>query len=249
MPGARVQAPVKSRRRPDSRAHPSVRMPRPVPAGPKPGVSEVYWSPRNKVDLYSFDAEYLRRLKAREPDTEGHFVSYFTPRLHVKLRQRGFSLQMVDDIRQETFFRVLAAVQNDSVLYPERFGAFVVSVCDRVILENYRDIARNQHLDVENMNLPDGQASLESVVLQKEKRRIVARILDQLSPKSRNILRALVYEQLTRDELCARFGVTSDYLRVLLFRAREEFAALLNAQGVAGLDERGHDDESARKHN
>jgi RNA polymerase sigma-70 factor, ECF subfamily len=222
-------------------------MPRPVPAGPKPADSEVYWSPRNKVDLYSFDAEYLRRLKAREPNTEGHFVSYFTPRLHVKLRQRGFSLQLLEEIRQETFFRVLAAVQNDSILYPERFGAFVVSVCDRVILENYRDITRSQHLDVENMDLPDRQASLESVVLLKEKRQIVAQILDQLSPRSRNVLRALLYEQLTRDELCARFGVTSDYLRVLLFRAREEFAALLKAKGLAGLEESHQEEGSGRK--
>lgn len=213
-------------------------MPGPIAVPPKPPVAEVYLSPRTPVDLYSFDAEYLRRLKEREPATERHFVSYFTPRLHVKLRQRGFSLTVLDDIRQETFFRVLTAVQNNTVLYPERFGAFVASVCDRVILESYRDIVRNQHLDVEAMDVPDSQASLESVVLLKEKRQIVAQILDQLSPKSRNILRALLYEQLTREELCTRFGVTSDYLRVLLFRAREEFAGLLQAKGLNGLEER-----------
>lgn len=222
-------------------------MPRQTPAGPKLVGPDVYLSPRKNVDLYSFDAEYLRRLKDREPATEEHFVAYFTPRLHVKLRQRGFPLHVLDDIRQETFFRVLTAVKASSVLYPEKFGAFVASVCDKVILEKYREFARNQHLDVESMDLPDGRASLESVVLLKEKKRIVAEVLDQLSPKKRNILRALLYEQLDRDELCARFGVTSDYLRVLLFRARKEFEDRLKTKGLRAAEGNGHQEESSRK--
>jgi len=183
------------------------------------------------VDLYSFDADYLRRLKEREPATESHFVSYFTPRLNMKLRQRGFAPPTLEDIRQDTFCRILAAVQHDEIQHPERFGAFVASVCDNVILEKWREVQRNQHVDVESMDFPDGQPGMESVVLRKEKRRIVAEILEEMPAKKRNILRALLYEHLDRDELCERFDVRSDYLRVLLFRAKEEFASRLKEKG------------------
>jgi RNA polymerase sigma-70 factor, ECF subfamily len=199
---------------------------------PEPASPGVYWVPRKKVDFYSFDAEYLRRLKARDPAQEAHFVSYFSPRLQMKLRHRGFAPSTVEDISQETFLRVLAALQNGTILYPERFGAYVSAVCDKVILEKYREVVRNQHLDVDAMDLPDGKTNLDALVLRKEKRQIVAEILEQMPPKKRNVLRAFMYEQLDREQMCARFGVTNDYLRVLLFRAKEEFAALLKGKGL-----------------
>ena len=192
------------------------------------------------MDFYSFDAEYLRRLQARDPATEGHFSSYFGKRLQIKLRSRGFTSAVLEDISQETFYRVLIAVRNGTVLYPERFGAYVNSVCDKVILEKYREHARNQHLDVDAMDLPDGKTNLEAIVLRKEKRAMVADILAKMAPKKRNILRALLFEQLDRAELCARFKVNSDYLRVLLFRAKEDFAALCKARGLDRLEEGGN---------
>src|SRR5260370_32440674 len=71
-----------------------------------PAAGAVYWSPRKKVDFYSFDAEYLRRLQEHDQATETHFVSYFGKRLQVKLRSRGFAGAVLEDISQETFFRV-----------------------------------------------------------------------------------------------------------------------------------------------
>lgn len=225
---SREQALTKRRSRPDSRSHrPSGRIREASEA-----ASAVYCSPRKKVEFYSFDAEYLRLLKDRDPVTQAHFVSYFTPRLQMKLRYRGFASPTLEDVSQETFYRVLNAVEGGAVLYPEKFGAYVNAVCDKVILEKYREFARNQHLDLDGIDVPDNGANLEAVILRREKKKIVAEVLADLSPKKRNLLRALIYEQLDREQMCARFGVNSDYLRVLLFRAKEDFAALLRARGL-----------------
>jgi RNA polymerase sigma-70 factor, ECF subfamily len=232
---APVPVRAKKRQRPDSRLHATFRVAQTEAPSPLPQAGAVYWSPRKHVDLYSFDADYLRRLKARDPATEEHFVSYFSPRMQVKLRHRGFASPVLEDVSQETFFRVLTAVQADNVLYPERFGAYVHSVCDKVILEKFREFARNQHLDLDGMDVPDRKTNLEAMLLRKEKRRIVEEILDELPVKKRNILRALIFEQLDREELCVRFGVNADYLRVLLFRAKEDFAERLRARGLDGL--------------
>lgn len=202
----------------------------PIPAAPNPPVADVYLS--QSVDLFSFDAEYLRRLQTHDPATEAHFSHYFTRRLNLKLRHRGFHSPVLDDIRQDTFLRVINAVQRGDVQQPERFGAFVAAVCDHLILETYRDSARNQqNLDVESMEFPDNRVNLESQMLRKEKREIVAAILEEMPSKKRDILRALLNEDLDRDEVCERFQVKSDYLRVLLFRAKEEFAARLKDKG------------------
>lgn len=232
MKSARVQVLTKKRQRPNSRFHAPLRVVGEPGNSPPPAAGRVYWSLRKQVDFYTFDADYLRRLKARDPATEAHFSAYFGLRLQVKLRHRGFASPVLEDLSQETFVRVLAAVQEGAVLYPERFGAYVHSVCDKVILEKFREFARNQHLNVDAMDLPDGKPNLEAMLLRKEKRKIVSKILDELPARKRNILRALIYEQLDRAEMCARFGVNNDYLRVLLFRAKEDFAALLKARGL-----------------
>jgi len=218
--------------RPAAQAEPATKEQLPVAKEQFPATSEVYWSPRKKVDFYSFDADYLRRLQERDSDTETHFAEYFGKRLQVKLRSRGFATATVEDITQDTFLRVLTNVRNGAVVHPERFGAYVSSVCDNVIREQYRTHKRNQHLDVELVDPPDARTNLEATLLRKEKRRIVSEILDAMPAKKRNILRAVLFEQLDREELCTRFNVKGDYLRVLLFRAREDFTALCKAKGL-----------------
>jgi RNA polymerase sigma factor (sigma-70 family) len=209
----------------------------PVAKAPSSLAPEVYWSHKKKVEFYQFDANYLDHLRGGDSETERHFAKYFGERLRAKLLNRGFATATLEDISQETFLRVFSAVRNGGILYPERFGAYVNSVCDKVILEKYREHAKHQHLDVDAMELPDGKTNLETIVLRKEKKKIVADLLDQLPVKKRNILRAWIFEQLDREQLCAKFKVKNDYLRVLLFRAKEDFAALCKAKGLDDLED------------
>src|SRR5690349_19750898 len=86
-----------------------------------------------------FGQRYLVDLKGRDPDTEAHFAAYFSGFLEGKLRRRVRSREMAEDIRQETLARVLEAVYTkDDLRHPERFGAFVNSVCNNVLHEHWR---------------------------------------------------------------------------------------------------------------
>src|SRR3954464_2028333 len=86
-----------------------------------------------------FTCTYLVNLKAREPETEAHFAAYFSRYLESKLRGKLRSRDLAEDIRQETLVRVLEAVYTkDHLRHPERFGAFVNSVCNNVLLEYWR---------------------------------------------------------------------------------------------------------------
>src|SRR5689334_16911222 len=98
---------------------------------------EVYWL-QEPVDLYPFDDEYLRRLGARDPATEAHFVAYFSERLKVTLRARGVDSHTIEDVRQETFCRVWIAVRAGNVHNPKGFGAYVHAVCKNVLSESKR---------------------------------------------------------------------------------------------------------------
>lgn len=177
------------------------------------------------MHLFSFDAEYLRRLRDADSVVEQHFVEYFSKLLLIKLRARGASITMINDVTQETFLRVLKALRSgeNGIESPAGFGAFVNSVCNNVLQELHRDTIRREPLSDDYADTPTGDPDAEEALLAGETREAVQRVLDALEPKDSGILRAVFVDEQPKDEVCTAFGVTRDYLRVLLHRAKEHF--------------------------
>ena len=63
------------------------------------------------VELFAFTREYVERLREGDPSTELHFVTYFDQLLRIKLRARMLASETVEDLRQETYIRVLVTKQ------------------------------------------------------------------------------------------------------------------------------------------
>jgi RNA polymerase sigma-70 factor (ECF subfamily) len=53
----------------------------------------------------------------------------------------------------------------------------------------------------------------------------VREILAEMPPRDRAVLKAIFLDERDRDEVCREFGVDGEYLRVLLFRAKQNFKA------------------------
>ncbi len=78
------------------------------------------------MELFPFDEAYVDRLRNLDQPAEQHFVSYFERLLRIKLRARLFASETVEELRQETLARVIAALRaQGGVRRPERLGAFV----------------------------------------------------------------------------------------------------------------------------
>jgi len=179
------------------------------------------------VEFFSFDESYLQRLRGGDFPTEQHFVDYFGQLLRIKLRSRLRSSQTVDDIRQETFVRVLKAVRTGGVRSAEGLGSFVNSICNNVLQEHYRSSARSvSSQDDTPLDPPDTSIDLDGMLVAKQTREQVRHTLSMLSEKDRRLLRAIFFEEKDKDEICTDFGVDRDYLRVLLHRAKQSFRTL-----------------------
>ena len=188
-------------------------------------ATEVYWL-QKPVDLFSFDEDYLRRLGARDPATEAHFVAYFSERLKITLRARGVDSHTIEDVRQETFYRVWVAVSSGDVHNPKAFGSYVHAVCKNVLSENRRDDCRNQHDPLDSTDVADEQLDLEDLMQQKQNGKLVREILAMLPERDRHILHARFFEERENEDVCVQFGIERDYLRVLLHRAIHKFGEL-----------------------
>ena len=177
------------------------------------------------LEFFAFDASYVEKLRAGDAHIEGHFVNYFSELIRLKLRSRLNSKEAIEDVRQETFMRVLTLLRGKGGLrQPDRLGPFVNSVCNHVLFEHYRSQKRTEATidDEVEATIAGREPSALSLLEAKDTERVVRQILNQLPERDRRLLQLLLEER-NKDEVCAEFGITREYLRVLVHRAKQSF--------------------------
>ena len=156
-----------------------------------------------------------------------HFTAYFSELIKLKLRSRLQSKEASEDVRQETFVRVFALVRaKEGIRHPERLGALVNSVCNHVLLEHYRS---NRRTDTDS-NIDAAPEVADEVSASKplevdDAERVVRATLSSLPERDRRLLQSILLEERDKDEVCAELGLSREYLRVLVHRAKQAFKA------------------------
>jgi len=174
------------------------------------------------MDLFSFDDDYVRRLREGDRETEAHFYAYFRDLLHAKLRRKLRSPQAIEEVRQEVFLRTLARL--DEIHDPRKLGAFVNATCNHVLMEYYRQESRAVSLE-EQPDMAEATADLDTAFDSVRNSARVRKVLATLDEREAAILGAVFLEEGDKQEICDRYGIDRQYLRVLLHRAKAKFRA------------------------
>jgi RNA polymerase sigma-70 factor (ECF subfamily) len=177
------------------------------------------------LEFQTFDASYLNKLRSGDETTERHFAGYFGELITLKLRSRLQSPDAIEDVKQETFARFFTLLRKDGgVREAERLGALVNSICNHVLFEYYRAGKRTEPLDDEAaVNLLDTQTDALGRVLSMETRADVHQVLNGLAKRDRKVLRSLFVEEQDKDTVCREMGISREYIRVLVHRAKKSF--------------------------
>lgn len=180
------------------------------------------------MKFHFFDALYVERLRSRDPRTEQHFVEYFSALIRLKLSKRLRSPSAIEDVRQETFARVWSALRNEQgIREPERLGSFVNSVCNNVLFEHYRGASREVPIgDEATIDVPDIAIGVTDVIANQQMQQKVRQILNRLSKRDRLLLEEVFLNERDKDDVSRELGVSREYLRVLVFRAKESLRVL-----------------------
>jgi RNA polymerase sigma-70 factor, ECF subfamily len=188
------------------------------------------------LQFVAFDAGYLERLQRGDVRTEAHFAEYFGELIKLKLRSRVSSPETIEDVRQETFVRVLALVRANEIRDPESLGALVNSVCNNVLLEHYRSKGRTTaSLDETPEAHLVAMETTGSAAESREAQLLVRKILSDLPERDRRLLQLVLLEERDKDAVCAELGLSREYLRVLVHRAKRSFKVFyLKRFGEAG---------------
>jgi RNA polymerase sigma-70 factor, ECF subfamily len=184
---------------------------------------------------FEFNATYVHSLRQGDPSTEEHFVSHFSPMLLRKLRKQLRSTELARDLRQETFLRVLTVLRSDhNIREPERFEYFVLGVCNNVLHETYRQKKKMVFLDPE-FEIASNAPSPDTCAMAAETSNQLQKMLSGLSPRVRAIVKAALLEEQDRDEICVKFGVNRNHLRLLIFRAKKMLRAGMKDQTTSKI--------------
>lgn len=173
----------------------------------------------------SFDYAYLERLQSGDRSVEDHFVRYFSSLITLKMRSRGWDRETTDDVLQETFTRALALVRKPAgVQQPASLGAMVNTICNNVLREHCRAKGRTEALDDETAALlTEPRQNALAQMVEHDTIAAVARVMREISPRDRDLLRAVLMDEADKDALCKQMSVSRDHLRVLLHRAKNAF--------------------------
>jgi RNA polymerase sigma factor (sigma-70 family) len=171
------------------------------------------------VDFYAFDAEYVRRLRAREEDVQEHFSLYFAERLRMKLRVARCPAADIDDAIQETLLRVLERL--DELRDPHCLGAFVHGFCTNIHREDIRKKKKFDPLPKDYSEILRSRDNQEEDFLEAERKKAVWSVIQKMRPKDRDLLVAVFLKEEPREEICKKFGVTPGYLRVCVCRLKK----------------------------
>jgi RNA polymerase sigma-70 factor, ECF subfamily len=184
-----------------------------------------------QLERFDFDQAYVDRLVAGDYETEQHFARYFGDLLRIKLRSRLRSPAQAEDVRQETFRRVLTTLKEKGGLHAAgHLGAFVNGVCNHVLLEVYRSGSKNEPMPDEFNPADTDRPSAESGMIVAEDRGRVRRALAALPKKEQDLLRWLFFEDRDKDDVCAELKIDRNYLRVMLHRAKNRFREVFEEQ-------------------
>jgi RNA polymerase sigma factor (sigma-70 family) len=168
------------------------------------------------------DVELVASIREGDSRAETALYERYSARVYFLALSELHSKEDAEDVRAETFLRVLQSLRQDQLRSPGSLGSFIVGTALNVIREQVRLSYKTQSLDERELNLA-GDRSLESAFIDSEASRALEEAARQLKPREREFLRMLYYEELPKEEIARALGVKEERLRLIKSRALRSF--------------------------
>ena len=123
----------------------------------------------------------------------------------------------MDDVMAAALEKILNGEPRD----PSCLAAYVRGICAN--LTKRPNTSASQHSDFDFEQISDHSRSAEEDLISRERARTVRSVLTSLKTRDRLILVDLFYNDLHRDQVCLKYKVSREQLRLILFRARARF--------------------------
>lgn len=176
-------------------------------------------------------AGLVRQIAAGQRSAEAELIRLYDRRVLVKLRQYNHDADVVSDLRQEVWIRVIEALRAGTVQQPERVCGFVLGTARNVVLE-HRKAMRRRSADVDEVaDLPALEPGVEALLDRDWLAGRLRECLGDLQERDREILVRHYLREDDKEMTCQLLGLSSLNYNNVLHRARHRLADIMQRSG------------------
>jgi RNA polymerase sigma-70 factor (ECF subfamily) len=169
------------------------------------------------------DIELVARAEQGDEPAESVLYERYSGRVYFLALGELHSREDAEDVRAETFLRVLQALRQGRLRKPDSLPSFIVGITLNVIREHARKRAGVEPLDEQDEPTPASEPSPETIFLDNETSQSITKVVRRLKARDREFLRMYYYEELPKDEIARILGIKEDRLRLIKSRALKRF--------------------------
>ena len=164
------------------------------------------------------DAELVLRIQSGDQRAGEHLFEKYSRRVYYLALRDLRSPADAEDVRAETFLRVLKAIQNQQLRSADALSSFVLATARNIILETLRSPLRGAQDEI-----PERAERESSPMVDEDVRAAIEATIRRLKPREREFLKLHYYEELPKEEIARRLGVDEERVRLVKSRSLKSF--------------------------
>src|SRR5690242_3695502 len=170
----------------------------------------------------STDTQIVADIQNGQTQAEAELYQKYQARVYYLALRESRSSHDAEDVRAETFLRVLQAIRANQLRSPAALPAYILGTARNVLHELFsrrRQAGQVKEPEAADLSIP----SHEKLFLDSEVRLAIEQVILQLKPRERDLLRMHFYEELPSDEIARRSGIARERIRLVKSRALKRF--------------------------
>jgi RNA polymerase sigma-70 factor (ECF subfamily) len=174
------------------------------------------------------DTQLVADIQNRQTQAETALYEKYSAKVYYVALRESRSPHDAEDVRAETFLRVLQAIRGSQLHSPAALPAFILGTTRNVLHELFsrRQRAANTSADAESADV--SIPSHEKLFLDAEVQQAVEQTVEKLKRRERDLLRMHFYEELPPEEIAQRSGIARERVRLVKSRALKHFREAYN---------------------
>ena len=165
--------------------------------------------------------QLVDRLRARDAEAEAEFYERFGPRIVYLARRELRSSMEADDIRSESMLRAITAIRDGKLRAAEALPAFVLQTARNVIRERQRQT--NRFVPMAEPGEPNELVARHAEPADPLAAAALTTALKELNARDRAFMTMHFYDDLPKEQIAARLGITEERVRLVKSRAVQRF--------------------------
>jgi RNA polymerase sigma factor (sigma-70 family) len=177
-------------------------------------------------------SELVNRIESGDEFAESELVERYARSIKLILLKRTGSVQLANDLCQDTFVVVLRKLRAGDLKKPQSLSAFIRQTAVNISIDHFRKEKRYIHQDDGTIALHHPHRDHKARSIDGKATRLVLEdALDQLSVlRDREILRRFYLADEDKTTICSDLELSSKHFDRVLYRAKQRMRVLINQQ-------------------